>query len=172
MESGRIPRCQFFGTYGNEDPTDPTCVKRRTRFIITFADCPVLWVLKLQTDNALLTMESEIIAMAHCCREFFPIIYIVTSLGKSVGLSMGDTTINVYIYEENTGALVLDRTFPTHFTPRTKHYVTKIIWFCEDIVEPGIRLLEIDTVEQICDLFTKGLPRTTFEYLRKKIMGW
>ena len=30
----------------------------------------------------------------------------------------------------------------------------------------------IDTAEQLGDIFTKGLPRATFEYLRNKLMGW
>jgi hypothetical protein len=27
-------------------------------------------------------------------------------------------------------------------------------------------------VEQLGDMFTNGLPGATFEYLRKKLMGW
>ena len=33
-------------------------------------------------------------------------------------------------------------------------------------------LLKIATAENLGDLFTKGLPRATFAYLRNKIMGW
>ena len=58
------------------------------------------------------------------------------------------------------------------FTPRSKYYAIKTIWFREEIVKRGIKLLKIDTVEQLGDLFTKGLTKQTFEYLRKKIMGW
>jgi hypothetical protein len=36
----------------------------------------------------------------------------------------------------------------------------------------GIRLVKIDTIEQLGDIFITGLPRATFEYLRKKLMGW
>ena len=42
-------------------------------------------------------MEAEIIAMNNCCRELFPIINIATSLGKSVGLTMGGATLDVSI---------------------------------------------------------------------------
>lgn len=48
---------------------------------------------------------------------------------------------------------------------------TGIIRFCEEIYKHRIELLKIDTVEHLGDIFTKGLPRQTFEYLRKKIMG-
>eukprot|EP00804_Cyclotella_cryptica_P015831 CCRYP_006343-RA/>CCRYP_006343-RA protein AED:0.03 eAED:-0.02 QI:0/-1/0/1/-1/1/1/0/67 len=51
-------------------------------------------------------------------------------------------------------------------------YAIKTIWFREQIVVRGIRLFKIDTVEQLGDMFTKGLPRPTFEYLRHKLLGW
>ena len=31
----------FAGMYGQKLPTDPACVKSRTGFVITFANCPV-----------------------------------------------------------------------------------------------------------------------------------
>ena len=36
----------------------------------------------------------------------------------------------------------------------------------------GIKLNKIETSEQLGDIFTKGLPQATFEYLRAKIVGW
>ena len=93
-------------------------------------------------------------------------------LGEKVGLPVSDATMNVSIHEDNAGALVLAETLPPQFTPRSKHYAIKTIWFREQIVQRKIKLLKIDTVEQLGDLFTKGLPRATFEYLRKKLMGW
>eukprot|EP00804_Cyclotella_cryptica_P007048 CCRYP_019910-RA/>CCRYP_019910-RA protein AED:0.20 eAED:0.20 QI:0/-1/0/1/-1/0/1/0/80 len=80
--------------------------------------------------------------------------------------------MNVSIHEDNAGALVLAETLPPQFTPRSKHYAIKTIWFREQIVLRGIRLFKIDTVEQLGDMFTKGLPRPTFEYLRRKLSGW
>ena len=57
-------------------------------------------------------MESYINALAHSCRELFPIIDITISLGKAVRLPIGDTTMNVSIHEDNAGALILAKTFP------------------------------------------------------------
>ena len=45
------------------------------------------------------------------------------------------------------------------------------IWFCEEINKMVIRVLKIDTVGQMGDILTKGLPRSTFEYLRKNFHG-
>ena len=89
-----------------------------------------------------------------------------------VGLEVGNSSLNVSIHEDNAGALVLGNTLPPQYTPRSKHYHIKTVWFREEIVKRGIKLIKIDTVEQLGDIFTKGLGRVTFEYLRKKLMGW
>ena len=73
--------------------------------------------------------------------------------------------MNVSIHEDNAGALILAKTLPAQFTPRSKYYASKTIWFCEEINARGIKLFKIDTVEQLGDIITKGLPRATFEYL-------
>ena len=166
------PDANFSGMYGHKKPTDPACVKSRTGYVITVADCPVLWQSKLQTETALSTMEAEIVAMAHSCKELFPVIDLTISLAQALGLAVGETTINVSVHEDNSGALILAETLPPQFTPRSKHYAAKTIWFREEIVKRGIKLVKIDTLEQLGDIFTKGLPKTTFEYLRKKLMGW
>ncbi len=49
--------------------------------------------------------------------------------------------------------------------------VGKTIWFHEEIHKRCVQLLKINTVEQLGDIFTKGLVQVPFEYLRKKIIG-
>ena len=61
---------------------------------------------------------------------------------------------------------------PPKFTPRSKYYCIKTVWFREEIQKRGIKLLKIETVEQLEDMFTKRFVRATFEYLIAKIMGW
>ena len=80
--------------------------------------------------------------------------------------------MHVSINKNNAGALILAETIPPKFTPWSKYYCIKTVWFCEEIQKRGIKFLKIETVEQLGDMFTKGLPRATFEYLRAKIMGW
>ena len=168
-----FPDADFAGLYGHEQASDPVCTKSRTGFIINVANCPVLWSSKLQTETALSTMEAEINALAHSCKELFPIIDIVSELGDVVGLPTKDlTSMHVSIHEDNAGALVLAETIPPQFTPRSKWYALKTVWFREEIHKRGIKLIKIETLEQLGDMFTKGLPRATLEYLRAKIMGW
>ena len=41
--------------------------------------------------------------------------------------------IKVSVNEDNLGSLVLAETLPPQFTPRSKYYATKTIWFREEI---------------------------------------
>lgn len=117
-------------------------------------------------------MESEIVALSHSCRVLLPLIDIAKQLTKAVGKDLNETNMQVSIHEDNAGALILAKTLPPGFTPRSKHYAVKTIWFREQIVRRGIKLCKIDTKEQLGDLFTKGLPLATFVYLRGQLMGW
>ena len=118
-------------------------------------------------------MEAEIIALAHSCQEFFPIIDLVKELGQIIGLPTKDlTSIHISIHKGNAAALVLAEMIPPQFTPHSKYYAIKTIWFCEEIQIRSIKLFKIDTVEQLGDMFTKGFPKVIFEYLCKLIMGW
>jgi hypothetical protein len=167
------PDSDFAGLYGYEKPTDPACAKSRTGFLISLSDCPVLWISKLQRETALSTIEAEVNSLAHCCREFFPVMHMVGEIGSVVGLPTKDmSSMRVSVHEDNSGALILAETIPPQFTPRSKYYCTKTVWFREEIMKRQVSLKKIDTKEQLGDIFTKGLPRPQFEYLRKQLMGW
>ena len=152
--------------YGHKNASDPVCAKSQTGFVINVANCPILWVSKLQTETALSIMEAEINALAHSCKELFPIIDFVSKLGTVVGNPTEDlASIHVSIHEENAGVLVLAETIPLQFTPRSKWYALKTIWFHEEIHQRGIKLLKIDIIEQLGDMFTKGLTRLSLIHI-------
>ena len=133
----------------------------------------MVWVSKLQTKTALSTMEAEIVALAHCCRELFPVCDIVKEVGDILGLVTDDlSSMHVSVHEDNAGALVLAETIPPEFTPRSKYYAIKTVRFREEIQKRGVKLIKFDSMEQLGDIFTKGLPRAVFQYLRKCMMGW
>ena len=78
--------------------------------------------------------------------------------------------MKVSIHEDYASVLVVAETHP-QFTPTSKHYASKKIWFRKLIVLRGIKLLKIDTIEQLGDMLTKELPRVTFEYMKRKLLG-
>jgi hypothetical protein len=96
----------------------------------------------------------------------------VESVTHQVNLPIRETTMKLSVNEDNSGALVLAKTLPPQFTPRSKYNAIKTIWFCKEIHKRCVQLLKINTVEQLGDIFTKGLTQVTFEYLQKKIIGW
>jgi len=70
------------------------------------------------------------------------------------------------------GALVLAETLPPQFTPQSKYYAIKTIWFREEIHKRGIKLLKIDTKEQLGDIFTKGLAQPALStYVLRFLVG-
>jgi len=105
-------------------------------------------------------------------RELIPIIDMVQSLAVAEGKQTGVLNMKVSVNEDNLGALVLAETLTPQFTPRSKYYATKTIWFREEIHKRGIKLLKIDTTEQLGIFSPRGLCQPTFEYLRSKIIGW
>ena len=88
-------------------------------------------------------MEAEIVSLSHSCREVFPICDMTQAFGNAVGLPIGETTIKVSIHEDNASVLVLAQTLPPQFTPWSKHYAAKTIWFCEEITKRKIKLLKM-----------------------------
>ena len=167
------PDADFAGLWSHEHPQDPHCVRSRTGYVITLAGCPVLWVSKLQTEIALSTMESEYVALSQSCKDLFPIMDLVKEIGTFFDLPVKDKArFHVRIHEDNVGALTLGKLEPRRMTPRSKHYAIKYHWFREQLGPRGITLVKIATKEQLGDIFTKGLGRIAFEYLRKKLMGW
>ena len=45
--------------------------------------------------------------------------------------------MNISIHEDNAGALILAKTLPPQFTPSSKYYAAKTIWFREEIFKRG-----------------------------------
>jgi hypothetical protein len=52
---------------------------------------------------------------------------------------------------------------------KTKHIPIKFHFLWEQVIENNIKLDYIGTKEHIAYIFTKPLPRETFEYLRHKL---
>jgi len=172
LDINAYPDADFAGLYGFEKGSDPACVKSRTGFVILAANCPVIWKSTLQSKTALSTMEAEITALASCCKELFPIMQLAQNLSEYFALPQLTTTMNVTVHEDNSAALILAETIPPEFTPRSKFFHLETIWFREEIVKRQIRLVKVDTKDQLGDIFTKGLTKHVFEYLRKKLCGW
>jgi hypothetical protein len=76
----------FAGLWGYEDKQDPSCVKSRTGYVIFIADCPVLWVSRLQTYITTSTMEAEYSALPTAMIDVLPIKMLATDISEMLGL--------------------------------------------------------------------------------------
>ena len=74
------------------------------------------------------------------------------------------------VFEDNNGVIGLAKV--PKIRTRTKHITFKYHYFREHIRKGLIKIYPIDTLEQVADIFTKALPFSIFDYLRKMMMGW
>ena len=163
----------FAGLWGHEEPNDSHVTKSRTGYVIMINQCPVLWTSKLQQLTATSTMHAEYVALSTACRDIIPLREIVDELSTVYHLTTEETpVIRSTIYEDNEGALKLANTELPRTTPRSKHYGIIYHWFREHVKNGTLKVVPIDTAEQLADIFTKGLAWSPFEKLRKQLMGW
>ena len=73
----------------------------------------------------------------------------------------------ISVFCENTSSINISKNLVMH--SKTKHILIKFHFSREHVIEKNIKLEYIGTKEQIVGIFTKILPRETFEYLRQKL---
>ena len=161
--------------WGTEPDTNPDSVKSRTGFVSEVANCPVLWISKLQPTIATSTMESEHTALSVSLRAAIPLLDLTREIAK--GFSFGEERKLVFqasVHEDNQGALKLANLEEGRNTPRKKFYALRLHWFrswfyCS---EGDVNIEFIETFKQKADFLTKSLPPTLFQTNRKLSMGW
>ena len=164
----------FAGMWGHEHPQDPACAKSRSGYVIFIANCPILWVSKMQDTIACSTMESEYTALSTGMRDLLPIRYLVIELVKKLGLESVATSnvCKTIVHEDNQGCLKLATLEPGRMTPRSKFYAVKYHWFRSKLQPNRIEIRYVPTEEQRADLLTKALQGSLFQDNRKLTCGW
>ncbi len=114
----------FAGLWGCEDDQDPVCVRSRTGFVMTLADCPVHWVSKLQTVQSLSTLESECVALAQAMREFVPMRRLLKEIVSNLDPDSEGvmSKMKSIVWEDNNGCIATVRV--PNMSPRTKPTAT------------------------------------------------
>jgi hypothetical protein len=98
----------FAGLYGVKGDQDPVCVKSRTGYCLTLANCPLIWVSKLHTEIALSTTEAEYIALSQLLRDLIPMRRLFTAVSEGLRLQANPTAIvHSTVFEDNNGALAI-----------------------------------------------------------------
>ena len=135
-----------------------------------YANCPVLWCSKLQTEIALSTTEAEYIALSQSMREVIPFMTLLQEINKIFPINTKKAQFHCKVFEDNNSCISLATS--EKFSPRTKHIALKYHHFRRYITDKLIDILPIDTKEQLADIFTKPLDEALFLYLREKQSGW
>jgi hypothetical protein len=120
-------------------------------------------------------MMAEYYALSIAMREVLPLRDLVKTVAQGINIDdKVQTDFKVTIWEDNNGCLTLANLDPGQSTPRSKFYDSKVHWFRSHLHdgESGIKVVKVDTEEQLADLFTKPLAREVFERLRFMLMGW
>ena len=98
----------FAGLWHSVDPGNPDSVRSCTGYVVTLANCPLLWVSCLQTEIALSTMEAEYIALSQCMRDLIPMRRLVSEVALHLGYNQSVPCRSYSkIFEDNSSALTL-----------------------------------------------------------------
>lgn len=160
----------FANGWNKSDPEDRVTVLSRTGYVIKFADCPIIWVSKLQTEQTLSTTESEYVALSQSLRDVIPLIELMREIQPLVRTKFLSRAIHCTVFEDNEGALALARC--PRMRPRTKHICLKYHHFRDHVLRGTVVPEPICTTQQVADTLTKALPRDQFQYLRSRLCGW
>jgi hypothetical protein len=162
----------FGGLWDKQTAQDnPATAKSRTGYVVTYADCPIIWASTLQTKIALSTTETEYIALSTALWQAIPIMRLVKEIRKELGLPMETVpTVQCKLFEDNAGAIELANV--PKMRPRTRHFNTKYHHFRKYISNGMIKVVHIRTEDQLADIMTKNVATDLFIKFRKGIMGW
>ena len=159
--------------WGTELGTNPDSVKSRTGYIIEIANCPVIWVSKLQSTIATSTMESEYTALSMALRAAIPLLAVVAAVTAGLHYhKQKQLTFKATVHEDNQGALILAKLEPGRHTVRSKFYALRLHWFRSWIIPNDIEIQFIASLDQKADFLTKALSPRVFKANRKLSMGW
>ena len=159
----------FAGDWNKEWSDEPTSVMSRTGFLIKYANCPIVFCSKLQTEIALSTTESEYIALSQSLRDAIPLIELLRELKETIPFTDTIPKVHCVIFEDNKGCIELVKT--PRMRPRTKHIALKYHHFREHVRQKLISIHYIDTKFQVADIFTKPLGTDQFNNLKSYLMG-
>jgi hypothetical protein len=119
-------------------------------------ECLVSWLRKKQSSVSLSTADAEYIATTSCCTQ---VLWMKQNL-KDIQVEYDEP---IPIYCDNTRAISISKNPMMH--SKTNHIPIKYHFLWEQVAEKNIIVEYVGTKEQVADIFTKPLPRESFDYL-------
>ena len=153
-------------------PNDKTWALSRTGYIITYANCPIVWGSKMQSLVALSTTEAELIAMSTALREVIHLQNLLLELrGCNFPIPFTKPQVVCRTFEDNATCIEVAQS-DHKIRPRAKHISVRLFHIRNHVEKGLIQIEHVPSKYQLADIFTKRLPRDQYMHLRDQIMGW
>jgi hypothetical protein len=95
----------------------------RTGFVITYANCPIYWASRLQTEIAPSTVKAEYIAMSSVLCKVISLMTFMKELHTIFPVHINKPNFFCEVHEDNQSTIRMAKS--DKFTPRTKHIALK-----------------------------------------------
>lgn len=140
--------------------SDTQTRKSTTGYIFKMSNGPITWCSQRQQSVCLSTTEAEYVAASQATKEAIWLHQLLTEIKEP-------TQLPVKLYVDNQSAIKLIRN--PEFHKRTKHIDIKYHFVREKYDEGRINPIYVPSEEQLADILTKPLPKSTFQRLRGDI---
>ena len=140
-------------------------------FLITYANCPIVWGSKMQSLVALSTMEMELIDLLTAQNEVIHLQNLLQELhSRYLPIPFIKSQIICKTFEDNAVCIKVAKADSKIF-PCTKHLSACLFHFCNHVECSLIKIQHVPSKEQQADIFTKPLPNPQFNDTTKLLVG-
>ncbi|RVW35720.1 Retrovirus-related Pol polyprotein from transposon RE1 [Vitis vinifera] len=146
--------CKLVGYYDADYVGDHDTRRSITEYVFMLGSGAISWCSKRQPIVSLSTTEAEYRAAAMATQESTWLIRLMNDLHQLVDYA-------VPLYCDNQSAIRLAENPVFH--ARTKHVEVHYHFIMEKVLEEEVELKQINSEDQVADLFTKGLSGSKFE---------
>jgi histone deacetylase 1/2 len=136
---------------------------RRSRygFAIYLGSSLLCWRSKLHSSITLSTAEAEYVAASETAKEILWLRQLTTEIGFP-------QTSATTMFEDNAACIKMSSNIGV--SGRNKHLEVKMHFVRDLVAKNVVKLLKIGTADQRADIFTKNLPRPSFEKHRASLL--
>ena len=97
----------FSGAWCREYADQVGSVLSRTGYINKFANCPIVWVSKMQREIDLPATKAEYISLSQNMRDLIPLRHIMLDISSVFGMKCDSCNSYTKSFEDNKGAIEL-----------------------------------------------------------------